>query len=116
MYKIDGKKYYIDVEWMMTLCSEKNNIPESEFEDFTKKNEEESTEDEIETIPNYPSELINVYKLDIFKTMLQSILFTPQEEDKMGIVGQSNKDDSYKLAFNTLEYYEIISESEENGK
>jgi len=77
----------------------------SEFVGLTVKAKEDEEEEQ-----SYEKQ-IDVSKYEMTKFMLE-IVFTNGDEidDKMGITGLSNLPTSYKMAFNTLLYHNILKE------
>jgi hypothetical protein len=104
MLNIFGKDYYINIDEIIKKCR-----PDYGTENFKNKQSLTSSEDGN----GEPVLELNVFKFEVFKACIERILNEYEEVDEnLGILAENNTSVSFKMAFNTLLKYEILTEDD----
>jgi len=99
MLEIFGKEYYIDVNRITEECR-------IEVKDEQNQNDENSGEEDTQTI--------NIFKYELLKIFIERILSENFEDDEtIGSFGSDSTTISFKIAFNTLIKNQILIENED---
>lgn len=94
MLTIFGKNYYLNLDIITEKCKIDYDNDESESD-----SEEKGAS-------------INIFKYEVLKMCIERVLDEPAINDEgLGMIGQSEFPSSFKIAFNTLINYEILTES-----
>lgn len=106
--------YYIDIDRFFSLITAENLRPPQEVTTETLRDSE--GEDElVQTVTKtlYPSTEVNAPKYELLSSMLEVVLNqAPEDQDStLGVNHMLEQSDfTFRLAFNTLEHYEILKE------
>ena len=101
MIEIYDKFYYLNIDNAIRFCS----ITPIDVEDDIEFIEDDDSVDENNDIT------INVFKYELVKMMIETLLTNYQEPDTKMMFSQLSKESSsFKFAFNTLIKYKILEE------
>jgi len=103
MVDIFGKSYFINIDEIIKKCR-----PDYGTKDFdeTKNPQQVKKGEDGESVLE-----LNVFKFEVFKACIERLLNEYEEVDEtLGAFAEKNTSISFKMAFNTLLKYEILSE------
>ena len=119
MIKVGNKSYYIDFKTIEEIVSENDGLKETQVTDTDKITILDGEGIVVSTQINeriYTREKqVDALKYDLINHMLDVILNTPSEEvdDSLGADrGLAKQPISFKVAFNTLQFYGILKQLE----
>lgn len=99
MVTLFGKQYYLNLDIITEKCKV----------DYNEQEIDENSEIEEKGIE------INIFKYEILKMCIERVLDEPATNDEnLGLLGQNEFPASFKIAFNTLINYEILTEITED--
>lgn len=103
MFEVNGKNYFIDLDMINKVC------------EVTSKDDLDDDEDD--------GTIINMFKYDIIKMMIERIMTEIDDNDDYDDTelnrilkkdSEPKSNTSFKIAFNTLTHYKILTE--QNGR